>query len=64
MITNKDSAINYIRIEAFIWEIFIKVREKARADFNGIMDRFMRASGKVVKSKEVEYGRVQMDYHM
>ena len=37
---------------------------KEKADFNGIMDRFMMENGKVGKNMEAEYGKIQMGYHM
>lgn len=56
--------MNYILIDHLIWETSKMAKGKEKADFNGIMDKFMMENGKVGKNMEAEYGKIQMDYHM
>ena len=61
---NKVWDTNIILINLIILEIFIKAEDKGKADFNGVMARYMMASGSMERNKGVAYGKDLMEYLM
>lgn len=44
----------------FISAIFRIIDVKAKGNFNGLMEKFMMVSGKIIKNQVVAYGRVRI----